>query len=84
LRAEEVIRQHIALNDSVIDERWTGKDLEGNDRSLLEELFWRLAAGSDKIHEQTSVRIAGVSSEIRTGHLHDKCQMHYQYTNTCF
>lgn len=34
--------------------------------------------GSD--HEEISVRIAGVSAEIRKGHLYDKRQVHWQHT----
>jgi hypothetical protein len=57
------------------------KDLEGIGRGLIKVLFQHLTGGTGDDHETISVRIAGVSTEIRTKHLLNTSLDHYRYMN---
>jgi hypothetical protein len=51
------------------NDRWTGKDLEGSDRSLNEVLSQHLPGGTEEKLRKTSVSTAGDTAEIRNKHL---------------
>jgi hypothetical protein len=64
----------------MINDWWSGKDLEGSDSDLIEVLCRYFFRGIMEIHK-TPVTIAGVAPEYRTKHLPNTSLECWRYTN---
>jgi hypothetical protein len=64
----------------MIDDWWTGKDLEGSNSGLVDLLFRKLLLITEENHE-ILVRVAGVPTDIRTEHLPNTDLEWHRYDN---
>jgi hypothetical protein len=65
----DAVCNYIASNDRIINEQWTGKDMEGSDRDLIEVTIPAFAWRDWGKPQKFSVRVASLRAEIWTRYL---------------